>query len=352
MSKELDVEIFEPPSNRRYWVVKADAGKYYETFLDNSIIAIGHLNKFLINPSYSNPFISSSTELKRKMTIKRDKKSFYNSNNFGQVNSFVNEMKIGDWVITKTSNTICIGQITSDPRLDDEVIKHTINKETPYERTLIMDFLLRRDVCWGPKVKMNHLPTDIYISLRSPMTLYNIDRHMESICYTLYPFFKIDDSLYFSIRINQDDDIPNYYLTKVLEYLNELDFLSHIDLENEDLTEIYQSYIDEGLFSLSTQASFHSPGDIWAKVLFPKGEPKTNMAKAIIIYSMLFGNSHLGIDGILDLESRQKLWGVLVERIDMDAMKNTVEQLDLTMPKYNTEKIEKIEKANIQVTKA
>lgn len=340
MTTEMDIKIFEPPSNRRYWVVKADAGKYYKLFLENSLIAIGHFNDFSIGRANSNPFVATSDEIKKSMTIKRDNKDIINTNNFGQVNSFVNEMKIGDWVITKSSNYVRIGMITSEAMLDDTKVIHTIHKGQPQERNISLDFKLKRDVTWGPEVLIEHLPTDIFISLRSPMTLYNIDQHMESICFTLYPFFKINDTLHFSIQIAQVNDISNFYLTKVFEYLNELEFLSQTDIDSTNIDELYKAYIDAGIFNLSTQASFHSPGDIWAKVVIAGS--KSKMINAILIYSMLFGNTHLGIDGIMDIESRQKIWDVLVKRIDMNAINETVKNLDLKMPEYDTKEIESL----------
>ena len=349
MSNKLDIKVFEPPINRRYWVVKADAGKHYETFISNSLIAIGHFNHFAIGIDNSNPFVATSNEIKKRMTTRKEGENHVNPNNFGQVNSFVNEIKIGDWVITKTLKHIRVGQVTSAARVDNKVVKHTINKGQTYEREVKLDFILKRSVCWGPEIKMRHISAGMLNSLRSPMTLYNIDQHMGSICYTLYPFFKINNSLHLSIKINSEEEISNYYLTKVFSYLNELEFISQVDLGNEDLSEIYQSFIDEGIFNLTTQASFHSPGDIWVKILFPSGQPKTNMAKALLIYSMMFGNHQLGIDGVLDLQSRQKVWDTVIERVDMKVMKSTVEKLNLTMPKYETENIEVISDDDIHI---
>jgi hypothetical protein len=255
-------------------------------------------------------------------------------------------MNIGDWVITKTSKTICIGLIISPARLDDEIVTHTLNKGLATEREQRLDFMLKRSVSWGPVVSMSHLPTDLYISLRSPMTLYNVDRHMESLHHTLYPFFKINDSLHFSVRINQDSDISNYYLSKVFDYLNELEFLAQVDLDNNDLNGLYENFLNSGGFNLSTKADFHSAGDIWAKVKLSSGEAidgitNSRMTKAILIYSMLFGNQTAGIDGVLDIDTRHKIRDILIERIDMNTIGRTVEKLELTMPKYNTQDIEK-----------
>jgi len=344
MEEDFNFKIYEPPSDRRYWVVKADAGKFYEIFTDNSLIAIGHLNEFVSERHYSSPFVFSSDNIRRAMTRLRGNKEYYNSNNYGQVNSFVNEMKRGDWVLTKGNGVIRVGRIESDAMLDNDVSTAIVNEGTRYEKIVEMDFMLKRDVCWGPIVNIDHLPIDIFLSLKSPMTLYNIDRYMESICYCIYPYFKINNSLHFSIRINQKDELRNFYITKIFEYLNELEFLSKIDQDSMsdcDLADLYHELaISEG-FNLSTQASFHSPGDIWAKLGFSGTSVTSKMMYAVLVYAMLFGNTHLGVDGVLDLESRKKMWEVLIKRIDMDVTKEAVAKLELGMPNYDTKEIEK-----------
>ena len=168
---------------------------------------------------------------------------------------------------------------------------------------------------------------------------------MESICYTLYPFFKIGNDLHFTIRINQQKGISNFYITKIFDYLNELEFLSKTELnlnDNNELETLYREFALSGCFNLSTQASFHSPGDIWARLGFDKTQVTSQMMKAIIIYAMLFGNSHLGMDGIIDVKSRQLIWEAIVKRVDMSVTEEASKKLELSMPKYNTKEIETV----------
>lgn len=341
MNFNTSFEIFEPPKKRKYWVVKADAGKYYEAFIGNSLIAIGHLDEFVGESFAANPFAKSSSLLRIMMTkTSINGRDYFNSNNYGQVNLFVNEMAVGDWVLTKNHKFVRIGVITSSPRIDNQIVRHKIDEGTPYERDVELEFKLRRDVSWGPEVLLKNLPADIYYSLRAPMTVYNADQYLESICFTLYPCFKIDETLHLSIKIDKKEEISNYYLSKVFEYLNELDFLSQVDIDEEDLEAAHQWFIEQSRFALSTQASFHSPGEIWVKLVL--AGKKSKMLQAVAIYSMLFGNAHLGVDGILDLESRQKLWDVLIERINMNHVEKAANELQLKMPEYDTKNIESV----------
>lgn len=334
-------EIYEPPAKRRYWVVKADSGKYYEAFVGNSLIAIGHLDEFVGDSLAANPLVKSSTSLRMLMTkTSASGRNYFNSNNYGQVNSFVNEMAVGDWVLTKDQEHVRVGVIISPPRVDNQMVRQKVDKGELFERELELNFKLRRDVIWGPEILVRNLPTDIYYSLRAPMTVYNVDQYFESICFTLYPCFKVGETLHLSIKIDKKEEISNYYLSKVFEYLNELDFLSQVDIDREDLEAAHHLFVEQGLFTLSTQASFHSPGEIWVKLVL--AGKKSKMLQAVTIYSMLFGNAHLGVDGVLDLESRQKLWGVLIERINMNIVEKASNELQLKMPEYDTEEIESV----------
>ncbi|SDF71699.1 hypothetical protein SAMN05216571_101357 [Onishia taeanensis] len=334
-------EIYEPPAKRRYWVVKADSGKYYEAFVSNSLIAIGHLDEFFGGSSFSSPFVRSPSLLRMLMTKSlADGRSYFNSNNYGQVNSFVNEMAVGDWVLTKGQRHVRVGVITSPSRIDDQIVRYKADKEDLFEREAGLSFKLRRDVLWGPEILLSNLPADIYYSLRAPMTVYTVDQYVESICFTLYPCFKVGETLHLSININKKEEISNYYLSKVFEYLNELDFLSQVDIHGDDLESAHHSFVEKGLFALSTQASFHSPGEIWVKLVL--AGKKSKMLQAVTIYSMLFGNAHMGVDGILDLESRQELWSVLIERINMNHVEKASNELQLKMPEYDTKGIESV----------
>ncbi len=55
---------------------------------------------------------------------------------------------------------------------------------------------------------------------------------------------------------------------------------------------------------------------------------------------MLFGNNELGFDGLIDLETRKKLWNIAIERIETHKAKAVVDSLQLEMPKFNTENLE------------
>ena len=51
------MKIYEVPSDRRYWVVRAEGGLYYDHFTKNGLMALGHLKSLGIELKDSDKFI-------------------------------------------------------------------------------------------------------------------------------------------------------------------------------------------------------------------------------------------------------------------------------------------------------
>ena len=268
----------------------------------------------------------------------KDGREVYNKNNYGQVNAFVNELRIDDWIILKGSGFIRFGRVVSDAIL-----------EVHSKR---VDFSLVRDVVWGAEIKHEDLPIELILSLSSPMTFYNVDKHKELIHHTLYPFFKIGDYLYLSINIRQTGSLQNIYLSELFKYLNEIEFISKMDnLDSIDLSkldEYYYHYARDGILNLTTKASFNSPGEVFAKVFYGSKSIR-RMYILILLYSMLFGHDYLGFDGVIDLDSRQKIIEAIIQRVNQDAIKDALDKLKLKQPKYDNFLLEAKTEKNISI---
>lgn len=149
--------IQDVPSNRKFWVVRSDGGAYYNHFLANSLVAIGHLD----NMDYSQSALINSEENQRllieyrRSLIENNEQPASASNKAGQVFRFINEMSIGDYIITLSSNRIVVGTITSQPykSIDNVTI---LNDDGSTNETL-MHYSLRRDVIWGDlRIEVNY----------------------------------------------------------------------------------------------------------------------------------------------------------------------------------------------------
>jgi predicted Mrr-cat superfamily restriction endonuclease len=340
---EKSAEIYEVPTSRRYWVVRAEGGLYYEHFVKFSMVALGHIDILDLPECAAKPFTPDLSEIKdklRKYHEIHDRSSHHSSNHFNQVSHFIRDVAIGDWVITVGSSYLRVGRVTGHPRLVKEPA--TIVYDEINQKKFEMPYNLRRAVAWGPAVQKRHIPYGVLQSLKANQTLFNVDDHWEAIHHMLYPVFKRENDLYFSANLRVESEISNYSLTRFLLLLNEIEVIAKkIDegLDKSNFVAEFERYADLGLLTLTTKAQFHSPGEIWNKLSFP-ALTKKNMAVAVFAYSTLFGNSQLGIDGIVDLHTRQKLWDLLIERMNENKVEKIREKLELKLPSYDTHPLE------------
>jgi len=343
------VEIYTIPEERRYWVVRADNGKYYEHFTRYGIIALGHLDGLNLSESGNNifqPNTSSIEDSLKKLHESLELKNRRTSTHLNQVKSFLREMKVGDWVLTVGSHAIRFGRIIGAPRLDKTPLPIIYDEETG--RKVVLEYNLRRKVAWGPSIKRNILPFGLLGSLKANQTLFNIDYQWDAVYHSLYPAFKRGKDLYLSARINTENKVKNYSVVSLLNMLNEIEVISK-ELENgispSNFDQIFKTYASNNQITVTTKAEFHSPGEIWNAISAGlAGSLDTWPTYAVIAYAMLFGHKKLGFDGIIDLETRQKLWSLVINRMKNNNIENVVNDLELSFPNAKTEKLETDEK--------
>lgn len=336
------MEIYEVPANRRYWVVRAESGLYYDHFVRYGVIALGHLNKLEVRVDDNEIFIPDEGWLKDSVASKAQIQGAAKRNeslSLNQLKNFIYEIKEGDWIITVGHFALKIGIVESKPFIKNEklVVYYDIEKDQKVE----MDYMLRRKVSWGPSIPRSSMPYGLQSSLRANQTLFNVDKHWQAIYHSLYPAFSQNDALYLSLKIKSENDISNYDVVQILSFLNEIELISKEfdkELSPENFENIFNRYASHNLFSLTTKAQFNSPGDIWSKYIIGGG--KKRMYYALIAYAMIFGNQHAGMDGIIDLETRQRLWGIVADRLETKDMNDTVSKLALSKPKYDTSVLE------------
>jgi predicted Mrr-cat superfamily restriction endonuclease len=344
------MKIYEVPSERRYWVVRAEGGLYYDHFTRNGLMALGHLNSLGIAQEDSDKFIPDEGWLKN--TIAKKSQDLNSSRrqesvSFNQIKNFIYDIQDGDWVITVGYNSLRVGIVEGDAFIKNEsiVVYYDIEKDRKVE----MEANLRRKVIWGPTISRASMPFGLLSSLRANQTVFNLDKHWEAIYHSLYPAFSKGDDLYLSLKIRQENDISNYSVVQILSFLNEIEVVAkelNEQLDDNDFDQIFSQYVSQGLLTLTTKAQFNSPGDIWNKLDF-SGLKKTKMGYVLVGYAMLFGNEHAGMDGLIDLESRQKLWAIVADRIEQKDMEKVVSNLELSKPQHDTTILESKDKNKI-----
>lgn len=337
--------IYDVPPEKRYWVVKSDHGRYFEHFKEHALIAIGHLDQLAL-PQSSSPYDPELPQLKdklKKLHKSNRKQQGYTTNHFNQIKNFISDLKLGDWVVTKSDREILIGRVIGNPQISKEPLSVKTAKHIE-EDLPSLKFNLRRRVSWGPSISLQSVPLFLRHSLRALQSFYNIDQHRIALHHLLFPWFTYEGSLYLSARVKTRSDISNFYVSNFFNLLNEVEVIGKtfedVPLTNEDVRKALHEFASNDQFTLTTKASFSSPGDIWAKVQFAtlKQLPK-GMLYAVVIYAMLFGHPALGMDGIIDIESRKLLWQVVAKRMEAHLFDKTREELELSLPDEDTSKL-------------
>jgi len=140
---------------KKIHVVRADFGKYTKAFEDHNYIGIGWFSQ-LIDHSFSREDIK---KLYREKYPKDGNMRV--SQNAGQIFRFINDIKIGDIVITPFSNNfLLVGEVKSEIYLD-------IDETSLYS--------LRKKVEWFPsKLDRTTLSISLQNTLRSSLTVYTL----------------------------------------------------------------------------------------------------------------------------------------------------------------------------------
>ncbi|EIW7481147.1 TPA: hypothetical protein ACN34R_003450 [Vibrio parahaemolyticus] len=335
--------IFEVPANRRYWLVRSDSGKYFDHFTMYNVIALGHLDKLKLDECDVNEFILDSDDLRdRYMKLIDQKNKKAKTKAYSQINQairFIYEMEVGDWVITVGKIGIRYGVITSSPYIRTEPLVVDY-QNGDYE--VKMTKHLRRNVNWGPIIRRRNLPYGLSQALRARQTVTSLDEHWQALHHSIFPAFKANGNLYLSIKIRSEQAISNYSVMSLLKLMNEIEIIGkefNSDFDINNFEEIFDEYLENDKLTVTTKAQFNSPGDIWT-VMSSAVEQYSWIAPTFVAYSMLFGNKLMGIDGILDLDTRHKIRDAILERIKVNKADKQLEKLELHMPKANTEILE------------
>ncbi|WP_027710207.1 hypothetical protein [Zooshikella ganghwensis] len=345
------MKIYEVPEDRRYWVVRANQNLYYDHFTRYGVIAVGHFNTLDIKLKNNEKFFPDEGKLKsaisRGADLKGAKKA-QESKIFNQLKNFIYNINIGDWVVTIRDSALRFGIVESDPYIDNESLEIFYDVKG---RSVEMDYMLRRKVTWGPTIHRKTMPYGLVASLGSQLTVFNIDKHWEAIYHSLYPAFSRNDELFLSLKIRAEHEIKNYSVVQILQFMNEIEVISkefESGIDKEQFETLFSHYVEKDLFTLTTKAQFNSPGDIWNKIIIPNLKKGKKASLALLVYAMLFGNNQLGMDGVIDLETRQKLWDLVIHRMSENNIAETINKLELSRPTYDTSKLEKMDEKGVK----
>lgn len=270
MEIEMDVSNYSLVNigNQRFWVIRSGKeGVNLPCYRKSNLIGIEHLNDIPFNQESLHSPESKEILLnsyKNHMTNKEMSKGVITTN-VNLVNTFISRVNIGDVIISLDSNIYIAGIVASDAYYSSSPLVHPDRPEEIKPR-------LRRKVKWSKPQQKVDVPITVKSSLRSHLTVFSVDEHWRHINHWLSIFFTHENSIYFSTKIKQTENINNYShtqfgilfnyieaitscVTKNLDILETLDLTKAIEKEFEYLAE-------NDAFNLTTQQVFMSPGDI------------------------------------------------------------------------------------------
>jgi predicted Mrr-cat superfamily restriction endonuclease len=284
-----------------YWVVRAgENAKYYEHFRHNGIVALGHIDELSVDEGIIREIsavdltsaftaINTPTDEEESETDEGVPTASQIGANVTQAARFINEIKVGDIIITVNKKRVSLGTVKSEAYIERSDLRFFKPDGNLHSRAL--KYKLRRKVEWEPAKLRASMPSPIKPSLSAHQTLFSIsEANQELFTHWLYGVFQKNDKLYFSTKIDERDKISQFNVTEFQRAIQKIELLAeqiannnfvNSDDLNAILDEQYRLSGMHGEFTLTTKNSFLSPGNIWNEV--SGGELKQ------VIFAMILG---------------------------------------------------------------
>jgi predicted Mrr-cat superfamily restriction endonuclease len=291
---EMKLQVIDNDVN--YWVVRAgENAKYYEHFRHNGIVALGHIDELSVDEGIIREIsavdltsaftaINTPTDEEESETDEGVPTASQIGANVTQAARFINEIKVGDIIITVNKKRVSLGTVKSEAYIERSDLRFFKPDGNLHSRAL--KYKLRRKVEWEPAKLRASMPSPIKPSLSAHQTLFSISEANQE----LYGVFQKNDKLYFSTKIDERDKISQFNVTEFQRAIQKIELLAeqiannnfvNSDDLNAILDEQYRLSGMHGEFTLTTKNSFLSPGNIWNEV--SGGELKQ------VIFAMILG---------------------------------------------------------------
>lgn len=281
MTRELKVGVVDVTS--KCWVVRSGTRyRYVNQFLENNIIATGHLDNFSIDEHTFEEQITAENISHRL----EDYNARISRNVKTQIDSFLIDMNIGDVVFTLTSTHVIPGIIRSLPFFSP----NSFTEEEP--------FVVRRNVVWGDPIQRKDIPITIQKSFNAYQAVFSLGDNSKEVFHWLSSFFIDGDNYYSSLRVEQPEALKHHTLKQLAELIDRVQVLSimisrHLEqtsvttsddyyIEYEDLKNAMEEYSNLGILDLTSQQVLMSPGDVWLKF-----NNSSKIAGMVFLYIML-----------------------------------------------------------------
>lgn len=207
--EKIEPSPTEIKKDRKYWLIRTEAGTYYENYINNNYVAIGW-NEFNNREDFSS----------KKMTEKMENdilaidayKEKQAGRIYNQIRKFLFDIKIGDVVMIPSENSeiITFGIVNSD----------FFNREVSEDDTC--PYIKSRSISWIKTIARNKLDPYLFKMMQSHQTINNADDYAHYIDRTMYSYYEKDGKSYLILPVNKNDDIPAYDLSQFINSITDL----------------------------------------------------------------------------------------------------------------------------------
>lgn len=335
------VELKEINNTAKYWLVRADGGRYYDDFKHNHFISVHHNELTLEKLTFEELLLTEEKTLEKyKETVSTE----HQSDNWSKqkvtsiakrLHYFIESMSIGDYVIVPShkSNSFLIGEIVSEAY---EIKSETIsNLNHTYET---VDDLKRRKINWINEVLRSKINSKLlYSTLTMHQAIIDITKFSRYIDGLISPLHIKNGQLFLKLNVNTDNQITSEMWYSLYWIINAN--------QNEENNE-----------KIIAKVNVESPGDILLSssmvpaTSFIIENPTKYAAFGVLSLAILFGKIKIGgfdIPGIIP--SIQKV--NLNHQINKKAkIENDSATIDLEEKKKNIE-IKDIDRDIVKIKK-
>lgn len=210
--------------NTNYWLVRTASGAFYDQFVAGNYIAVGwnEISDIEILKGSKEDEAQKEDILKtiRELVDKEEEnqvnpkgereRETQKSRIYNQINRFVNEMAVGDYVLipSQGSNLIEFGIITSDAYIYKKEVIDMDEGEC--------DFIKRRDISWICREKRNKLDPYLFGLLYSQHAISSANDYAHFIDRTINRFFIKGNQAHIVLEVNRESDIYGMDLIKLV----------------------------------------------------------------------------------------------------------------------------------------
>lgn len=329
----------------KYWFIRTEGGSLYNEYRFNEYISLGwnYITKKKLMELDRNEH-----QIRKILTDEYDEKQ--PTRIINQCKSFVFEMKENDYVIfpDEASNNYTIakliGYYEEEVGLSIEEEKEWMENgsKTKSDNILPSPYQKRWKIEVLNTVASTSVNPQLYIALRSPGSLMNIDKHYEYLLSLIYPVYQIGNTTNITFDVNKTEGISARELN---------DFTS-------SLIGIFDYFNESEEVNITQKTSLNSPGSIMLKIedldfssmadftgmavaSSVLGVPTSMLAVGIAIVAITGGEAFgLKLPGIINVIQEARMKNRMIDRVDIEN-----EHLKQTYKKQDNNLEEQIEGA-------